>query len=1070
MRLLLSIVVALPLLCSTANAQVTTRPTEGLHQAKPEWVLITGATVHVTGDRAIENCSVLIHGDKIVEVGANIQAPAGTRVVAGELKHVYPGFIDALLPLGTTESAATNNTYWNGNIRPDRSMAMSGNLADAKVSDRRQAGFTAALVAPNSGIVQGSSAIYLLSDEATSRSLLKADVALHLQLTTRFTFGERPAGGPNSPMGAYALARQTMIDAAWYRDAWQVARTNTSVERPEQNDSLALLQPVIDGSMPVVVGASNEIFVLRTARFAREFGLRLIVAGSGNEYRRIDEIAKLNLPIIIPVDFPDGPKVASPSDALNVSLEDLMHWDHAPENPARLAAAGVQFAFTANGLAKPADFLKQIRTAVKRGLDPAAALNAATSVPARMFGVDDQVGTVERGKYANLFITDGPLFEEKSKIVATLVAGELFEHSPEPARKFDGLWELETAGETGNLKLAITTDPKLSAKVFGSDAAETDEGTEVKSAATEDTRFSGSFDGKPLQKEGSVLLHMNIDVAEQGTGSILLPDGVLVPFTAKRTGDAPKPKRGEGGRKATEGKDGEAKGDGESKPEETKPAGDAEPADDKKADEKEGEDKGGDKKEAGPASYPVNYPFGDFGRTPMPERPASVLIRNVTVWTCGPQGIVENGNVLVENGRISRVTGPDEPLPEASLTIDGKGMHLTPGIIDCHSHMATDSGVNESVQAITAEVRIGDFIDCDDITIWRQLAGGVTSSNILHGSANPIGGQNQVIKLRWGLNDDQMKFAEAPQGIKFALGENVKRSNRSGGDTPERYPTSRMGVEQLMHDTFRAAREYQAKQDAWKTLKTGLPPRRDLELDAIAEILDGTRWIHCHSYRQDEILALIRVLDEYGITIGTFQHIMEGYKVADAIAKHGGMASAFSDWWAYKVEVYDAIPFGGAIMHNAGIVVSFNSDDGELARHLNHEAAKAVHFGGVPEEEALKFVTLNPAKQLRIDQYVGSIEAGKQADLVLWSGHPLALTSRCEQSWIDGRKYYDRAEAEKLAGEQATWKAALIQKILNSGGGTGGTGRERIDDSLFWPRYDEFCHGHEHEHGESDHE
>ena len=452
----------------------------------------------------------------------------------------------------------------------------------------------------------------------------------------------------------------------------------------------------------------------------------------------------------------------------------------------------------------------------------------------------------------------------------------------------------------------------------------------------------------------------------------------------------------------------------------------------------------------------------------MPTAPSSVLIRDVTIWTCGPQGVIEHGSVLVENGRISRVLNQDDQVPEAALTIDGKGMHLTPGIIDCHSHMATDSGVNESAQVITAEVRIGDFIDCDDITIWRQLAGGVTSSNILHGSANPIGGQNQVIKLRWGLNDEQMKFSEAPQGIKFALGENVKRSNSR--EPSERYPGSRMGVEQLMHDTFRAAQEYQAKHQAWKTQKTGLPPRRDLELDAISEILDGTRWIHCHSYRQDEILALIRVLDTYGITIGTFQHIMEGYKVADAIAKHGGMASAFSDWWAYKVEVYDAIPYGGALMHEAGIVVSFNSDDGELARHLNHEAAKAVHFGGVSEEEALKFVTLNPAIQLRIDQYVGSIEAGKHADLVLWNGHPLALTSRCEQTWVDGRKYYDRAEAEKTAADQATQKAALIQKILKSGGGTGGSGRERIDDSLFWPRYDEFCHGHDHEHGEEGHE
>jgi N-acetylglucosamine-6-phosphate deacetylase len=313
-----------------------------------------------------------------------------------------------------------------------------------------------------------------------------------------------------------------------------------------------------------------------------------------------------------------------------------------------------------------------------------------------------------------------------------------------------------------------------------------------------------------------------------------------------------------------------------------------------------------------------------------------------------------------------------------------------------------------------------------------------------------------------------MKFKEAPQGIKFALGENVKQSNRRSPEPATRYPQTRMGVEQLMHDTFRAAREYEAAHKNWKANRTGLPPRVDLELEAIVEILNHSRWIHCHSYRQDEILALIRVLDQYGITIGSFQHILEGYKVADAIAKHGGTASAFSDWWAYKYEVIDGIPQAGALMHEAGIVVSFNSDDSELARHMNHEAAKAVRYGNVSEEEALKFVTLNPAKQLRIDQYVGSIEAGKHADFVLWSGHPLALSSRCEQTWIDGRKYYDRAEAEKIAQEQSQQRAVLIQKALKVDPGKKPSIAEQIDESLLWPRYDEYCHGHSHEHVHED--
>jgi N-acetylglucosamine-6-phosphate deacetylase len=438
-----------------------------------------------------------------------------------------------------------------------------------------------------------------------------------------------------------------------------------------------------------------------------------------------------------------------------------------------------------------------------------------------------------------------------------------------------------------------------------------------------------------------------------------------------------------------------------------------------------------------------------------------MVFRNATVWTCGRSGILKNADVLIGNGNILKI-GPELKVSKNTQVIDATGMHLTPGIIDCHSHFATDGGVNESGQAVTAEVRVGDFVDCDDINIYRQLAGGVTSSNILHGSANPIGGQNQVVKLRWGADDEALKFSEAPQGIKFALGENVKQSNW-GNEFKTRYPQTRMGVEQLFRDEFRAALEYEARWKKWNEQREGLPPRRDLELDAIVEILNGKRWIHCHSYRQDEILALIRVLDDFKIRIGTFQHILEGYKVADAMAKHGAMGSAFSDWWAYKFEVYDAIPYAGALMHNAGVVVSFNSDDRELARHLNHEAAKAVKYGEVSPEEALKFVTLNPAKQLRIDRHVGSIETGKHADIVLWSASPLSTMSRCEQTWIDGRKYFDRATDQRMRARNQRVRTTLIQKILDSGETMRKPGEGDGDPASLWPREDLFCHGHDHD-------
>jgi N-acetylglucosamine-6-phosphate deacetylase len=345
--------------------------------------------------------------------------------------------------------------------------------------------------------------------------------------------------------------------------------------------------------------------------------------------------------------------------------------------------------------------------------------------------------------------------------------------------------------------------------------------------------------------------------------------------------------------------------------------------------------------------------------------------------------------------------------------------------------MAISGSVNEPMQAISAEVRIGDLVDCDDISVYRALAGGLTVAHLLHGSANPIGGQSQVIKLRWGMLPEEMKFRSAAPTIKFALGENVKQSNW-GESYTTRYPQTRMGVVQILRDAFRAARDYERSWNAFQKNGIGIPPRRDLELDALLEILRGNRLIHCHSYRQDEILATMRVAEEFGFTVGTFQHILEGYKVADDMAKHGAAASSFSDWWAYKLEVYDAIPYNGALMHEQGVLVSFNSDSDELARRLNLEAAKAVKYGGLTEEEALAFVTINPAKQLRIEDRVGSVQPGMDADFVLWTGNPLSTYTVCEQTWIDGRKFFDREEDRRMQTEVQHQRATLIQKILDT--------------------------------------
>jgi imidazolonepropionase-like amidohydrolase len=428
------------------------------------------------------------------------------------------------------------------------------------------------------------------------------------------------------------------------------------------------------------------------------------------------------------------------------------------------------------------------------------------------------------------------------------------------------------------------------------------------------------------------------------------------------------------------------------------------------------------------------HPLGAYGVS-APPRPQDVLITNATIWTSGPRGIIENGMLLVRDGKIAFVGANDDPGAPAIIDsfetglIDARGKHVTPGIIDCHSHTGISGGVNEGSQAVTAEVRIADCVDPDDINWYRQLAGGLIGASQLHGSANPIGGQNSVVKLKWGGSAADFPIDGAIPGIKFALGENVKRSEN-------RYPNTRMGVETLIRDSFIAAQRYMKEWDDYDALTPSekertIPPQKDLELDTLAEILRGERLVHCHSYRQDEILMLLRLAEEFGFTIGTLQHILEGYKVADDIARHGAGASTFSDWWAYKVEVMDAIPYNGAIMHDVGVVVSFNSDSDELARRLNTEAAKAVRYGGLTPEEALKFVTINPAIQLHVDDRTGSLEVGKDADFVIWSGDPLSTYTRCEQTWIEGARYFSLEDDLKLREAVTAERQRLIQTILS---------------------------------------
>ena len=407
------------------------------------------------------------------------------------------------------------------------------------------------------------------------------------------------------------------------------------------------------------------------------------------------------------------------------------------------------------------------------------------------------------------------------------------------------------------------------------------------------------------------------------------------------------------------------------------------------------------------------------------------VIQNATILTV-TQGTIENGSILIRNGKIARV-GRRVRVPRGATVIDATGLYVIPGIIDAHSHIAADS-INEGSVAVSSMTGIEDVLNPDDINIYRDLAGGVTTANILHGSANPIGGKNAVIKLRWGKDAKGLLFEGAPPGIKFALGENPKRSNFPPPQgTPRRYPATRMGVMDVIRQAFIETRQYRREwQEYERRRRAGernlIPPRRDLKLDTLVEVLEGKRLVHSHCYRADEILQLIRLAEEFGFRIATFQHVLEGYKVAKEIAAHGAGASTFSDWWAYKVEAYDAIPYNAAIMTKKGVVVSINSDSAEEARHLNQEAAKAMKWGGLSETEALKLVTLNPAIQLGIADRVGSIEVGKDADLVLYDQNPLSVYAVPQKVLIDGVVYFDRQQDIARRTEIEKEKQELAEK------------------------------------------
>ena len=980
-KLTLAVCAALPLV---AGASQTT-PIRGLHDHSSTFVALQNATIYTEPGKKLDNATLVIRNGKIVSVAKNNRAPDGARVIDASGHTIYPGFIDAYSNYGVPEAEQPERAPYRSTTPQYNNKREGGNASndaihsqfdwvdkfatnDKNAKDYIAQGFTAVQSARIDGIFQGQAVTVSLADTIANNAVYNP----HARHFGSFDKGSSLQQYPSSLMGSIALIRQTLADASWYEQAQGKDAYNGPVE---YNAALAELANIEQEGM--IFKVSDDKSLLRAHDVFSGFNVPVTYVGSGYEYARLDAIKNTNSAIILPLDFPAAPDVKGVDDHLDVSLADLRHWERAPGNAAALAQADIDFSFTLHQLKKADDFWPNLRRAVKHGLSTDKALAALTTVPAKIAGVSDKAGKLAPGYMADFVIAEGDLFTH-GEIKSVWLQGQEVELAPMHQADFGG--ELTVSLANQSAQLTINDGKRISGTL-----AINDSDNKLRDAKRDESSIEFVVDAELAGLQGAWRMRLEQVAEDSFAGVAIAPDGRELPFTAQRS-------------------------------EAAEPASDAESA------------------TAVEYTSRLTFPNVAYGLDGLPER-QDIHIKNATVWTADEAGVLENTDVLIRDGEFYRI-GQNLSTPRGYTVIDGTGKHITPGIIDEHSHIAIEGGVNEGSEAITSEVQIGDVVNPDDIHIYRSLAGGTTMAQLLHGSANPIGGQAQVIKLRWGADANTMKFDAAPPSIKFALGENVKQSNW-GTQFTVRYPQTRMGVEAVMRDGFIAAREYKQRMDAYNKLSRSekaktAPPRTDYRLDTLIEILNSERFVHAHSYVQSEILMLLRLAEEFDFTLTTFTHILEGYKVATEMAKHGAGASTFADWWAYKFEVYDSIPQNACLMAEKGVLTSINSDSNDLQRRLNTEAAKSVTYCGMSEHEALQMVTLNPAKQLKVDQYVGSIKAGKHADFVVWSGHPLSAYSHPEQTWINARKYFDRERDQQLRTALETEKQQLVQKVLSS--------------------------------------
>lgn len=967
------------------GAQETFVP-NGPRDERHSHVAFVHAVIHSEPGVVLHDAGMLIRDGVIISMGQQITLPKDAIVYDLKGMHVYPSFIDLYSDYGMPEPAKREEgrgvQYENKNKGAhgwNEALKCEFDAYREIKSDGKKVEQFRKL---------GFGAVNVLRRDGIARGtsclLFMSDEKENKSIAKKTSFtclsfnkGSSTQEYPSSQMGAIALIRQTYLDGQWY--AQQKEEVNLQLEAWNNQEKL-----------PVIFEVPDHLSGLRALAIAREYNKNFIIKGNGDEYLSAKAYAAANAKLIIPLQFPESYDVSDPYDALSLSLKELKHWECAPFNPVYLSKEKVGFCFTTFDLKKKEDFRKNLLRVVELGLSPDEAIKALTITPASWLGMSDKIGALKSGMVANFNIYTDDFFAKDAVLSEAWVSGQKCFREDLPSDDLRGNYDLQL-GQNKSLKLNIggkKYQPEFQVMLDTAKLKTTGQWLQ--------NGLKISFE-LPQSSSPSGLVSMNGNLSgNQLTGKARMPDGSWINWSLVKRSDFV------------------AKVDSS-------------------------------KKTPTPALPELRFPNMAYGFKNLPEQ-KNYLIKNVSVWTNEKEGIIKSADVLLSDGKIKAIGNISDTEKKALpglIEIDGKGKHLSPGIIDEHSHIAISGDVNEGTQSVSAEVRIGDVVDPEDINIYRQLAGGVTASQLLHGSANAIGGQSQLIKLRWGSAAEKMKFEGADPFIKFALGENVKQSNW-GDRNVVRYPQTRMGVEQTFMDAFTRAREYDLAKKNSTTSKPGENKkifRKDLELEALAEILNQKRFITCHSYQQGEINMLMHVADSFGFKVNTFTHILEGYKVADKMKKHGVGASTFADWWGYKYEVIEAVPHNSSLLNAMGIVTAVNSDDAEMARRLNQEAAKAIRYGGMSEEEALKLVTLNPAKLLHIDHRVGSIKAGKDADLVLWTDSPLSVYAKVEKTFVDGRLYFDKEQDELMRNEMAAERTRLIQKMHADK--TGGSGQSK---------------------------